>query len=261
MTLWDHKDKEFAQEREKLRALCYGSVSKKIELTCTNCGTKFLRFQSQAVASTHFCSKECVLAHGLIDVPCSWPGCTEKMKGRVFQVTRSDGAKVNSYKVDLRKTGEYKAYHFCPHHKETAARYLETQARPSNGRLKFLADPNCEWDARAISSKFVRMIVFEQSNCRCSACNEKMDWKAPPKTWEVDHIVPVFRGGKTRLNNLQVLCRACHNTKSSAEKSEVARKRHSSDGQRSTRWMTHYEKDQLIASLRAQLDEALRRLK
>jgi 5-methylcytosine-specific restriction endonuclease McrA len=232
----------------------------KLTLNCANCGDEFQRFRSQAVSAKHFCSKDCSVTHGLIDVPCSWPGCSATMKGRAHKTVHGRHP-VTTFKVDLRRTGQYKQYHFCAEHSEIAGQHLGAGARVSNGRYKFLTDPNCEWDARATSSKFVRLVIFIRSEKKCSKCKADQDWNAPPKTWEVDHIIPVFKGGKSRLDNMQVLCRSCHNEKSGAEKSEVAKARWHAGKERGTRWMTHYEKDQLIASLRAQLEEALRRSK
>lgn len=232
----------------------------RLSLNCANCGKAFERFRSQAVAKRHFCSKDCAAAHGLIEVPCSWPECETTMKGRAHKTVHG-AHEVTKFKVNLTRGGQYKQYHFCAAHLNLTEKYLGPDVRISNGRYKFLTDPNCEWDARATSSKFVRLLIFTRAEMKCCGCGSPQDWNAPPKTWEVDHIVPIFKGGRSRLDNMQVLCWACHNEKSAVEKSEVAKTRWRSGKQRGTRWMTHYEKDQLIASLRAQLDEALRRLK
>ena len=69
--------------------------------------------------------------------------------------------------------------------------------------------------------------------------------------WQVDHIQPVFRGGATKIDNLRILCRRCHDEKSAGEKSAASLQRHVAH--KNGRWLTHYEKDQLIETLRAEI--------
>jgi 5-methylcytosine-specific restriction endonuclease McrA len=133
------------------------------------------------------------------------------------------------------------------------AEYLGPSSRFTGGRSQMLADPEKEYDHRALCSRFTRMILFERAGRRCETCTRPLDWLAPFKTWEIDHRIPVFRGGKTKLSNLQILCADCHGAKSSLEKSEVAKARWHSERVKGTRWITHHEKDQLIADLRQQI--------
>jgi 5-methylcytosine-specific restriction endonuclease McrA len=61
-------------------------------------------------------------------------------------------------------------------------------------------------------SEGLRYDVFARANFRCEACG------ASPKDkdnevevrLEVDHIIPVSKGGSSAFNNLQALCRACN---------------------------------------------------
>ena len=41
---------------------------------------------------------------------------------------------------------------------------------------------------------------------RCALCNRLFD----DSLWDLDHIVPLFRGGTNDLSNIRALCRACH---------------------------------------------------
>jgi 5-methylcytosine-specific restriction protein A len=55
-----------------------------------------------------------------------------------------------------------------------------------------------------------RLALFLAANGQCQACV----WPLTPGTrWEVDHIIPVALGGSRRPDNLQVLCAACHGSK------------------------------------------------
>lgn len=43
---------------------------------------------------------------------------------------------------------------------------------------------------------------------------------ASPENLTIDHIIPIFKGGLNELDNLQYLCRPCHNKKSHKEQTE-----------------------------------------
>lgn len=53
-----------------------------------------------------------------------------------------------------------------------------------------------------------KKIVASNQKWICSHCKELLDY-----TYEVDHIIPLFKGGSNQLNNLQALCRNCHGRK------------------------------------------------
>lgn len=57
----------------------------------------------------------------------------------------------------------------------------------------------------------LRMQVLQQDNFRCRICGASADEGA---RLEVDHIVPVSRGGTNDRNNLQTLCEKCNVGKS-----------------------------------------------
>ncbi|MFI8815733.1 MULTISPECIES: HNH endonuclease [unclassified Streptomyces] len=58
------------------------------------------------------------------------------------------------------------------------------------------------------SKRRTRTLVRDRFTCqRCGAHKEL----------EVDHIVPVARGGSWEPDNLQTLCRSCHRTKTYSE--------------------------------------------
>jgi hypothetical protein len=51
----------------------------------------------------------------------------------------------------------------------------------------------------------------EDGNYVCAICGVKNQWKVP---FQVDHIIPMNKGGKTVPDNLQILCRSCNARKS-----------------------------------------------
>lgn len=64
---------------------------------------------------------------------------------------------------------------------------------------------------RAKMSNSLRNDIFKRDNYRCCICGKSA---RDGVRLEVDHIIPVSKGGKTIYNNLQTLCDRCNNGKS-----------------------------------------------
>jgi hypothetical protein len=60
---------------------------------------------------------------------------------------------------------------------------------------------------RNISPLQKKMVAYNQS-WKCKNCNNILDY-----TYEVDHIIPLYKGGTNHMDNLQALCRNCHGRK------------------------------------------------
>lgn len=56
-----------------------------------------------------------------------------------------------------------------------------------------------------VSNK-MRFAIYRRDNYRCRYCHRSQSIT----TLEVDHIVPIAKGGKTTFNNLQTLCHDCN---------------------------------------------------
>lgn len=63
---------------------------------------------------------------------------------------------------------------------------------------------------RTIMTDSLRYDVFKRDNYCCQICGAS---RKDGVKLEVDHIIPVSRGGKTELNNLQTLCERCNRGK------------------------------------------------
>ena len=56
--------------------------------------------------------------------------------------------------------------------------------------------------------------VAAEQKWRCALCKSLLN-----ETYEIDHIKPLFKGGKNSESNLQALCKRCHTMKSALEQS------------------------------------------
>ena len=55
-----------------------------------------------------------------------------------------------------------------------------------------------------------RQVIFRRDKGICQICGKECEWN----DWEADHIVPWSKGGKTEIENGQVLCSTCNQKKS-----------------------------------------------
>lgn len=68
------------------------------------------------------------------------------------------------------------------------------------------------------AEKFTYLEIFVRDGWRCKHCNcntpAKLRGTTRPNAPEIDHIVPLSRGGKHERRNVQLLCKACNSEKS-----------------------------------------------
>jgi 5-methylcytosine-specific restriction enzyme A len=61
-----------------------------------------------------------------------------------------------------------------------------------------------------------KKVVASSQQWTCSTCKQLLD-----ASYEIDHIIPLYKGGNNDLNNLQALCRNCHGQKTINDKLNV----------------------------------------
>ncbi|MFB9072289.1 HNH endonuclease [Citricoccus parietis] len=66
---------------------------------------------------------------------------------------------------------------------------------------------------RALMTARLRNFIKDRDNHTCQNCSISLT-KEPHLLLEVDHIVPVSKGGLSTIENLQTLCWKCNRTKS-----------------------------------------------
>lgn len=69
-------------------------------------------------------------------------------------------------------------------------------------------DSICLVERGKVSNK-LRFAVYARDGERCAKCGSR-------RNLEIDHIIPISKGGKTTLNNLQTLCHNCNMKKGSS---------------------------------------------
>lgn len=62
-------------------------------------------------------------------------------------------------------------------------------------------------------SQTKKKIVASNQKWHCNMCMNMLDY-----TYEIDHIIPLYKGGNNDLSNLQALCRNCHGKKTIYDK-------------------------------------------
>jgi hypothetical protein len=84
----------------------------------------------------------------------------------------------------------------------------------NNNKRNFIHKPNSKIKRNVSESK--KKYIASNQKWRCAHCNNMLD-----NTYEVDHIIALYRGGNNELNNLEALCRNCHGIKTFKEKMNI----------------------------------------
>ena len=69
-------------------------------------------------------------------------------------------------------------------------------------------------EQRALMTSKLRQFIKERDGYTCKFCGNSI-YKEPNLLLEIDHIIPIAKGGTTEANNLQTLCWKCNRQKSS----------------------------------------------
>lgn len=64
-------------------------------------------------------------------------------------------------------------------------------------------------DTKRLFDSSQRIVIYRKNNGICQKCGKKCDWN----DYEADHIISWNRGGKTEIENGQVLCGSCNASK------------------------------------------------
>lgn len=65
--------------------------------------------------------------------------------------------------------------------------------------------------AKVISNK-KRLSIFKRDTSNCQYCGVVVDFENK-NSWQIDHIIPISRGGNHSIENLKLACRSCNASK------------------------------------------------
>lgn len=116
--------------------------------------------------------------------------------------------------ADEKKPGDEQNPSFVAYHEKTAH---STDAFDSlEYRHKFLMEDLflhvanlTPKDSERLFDEYQRRVIFRKNNGICQECGKKCEWE----DYQADHIIPWSKGGKTIVENGQVLCSACNQKK------------------------------------------------
>ena len=80
----------------------------------------------------------------------------------------------------------------------------------------FYKSSNNKTNLRSKLNETKKKVVASSQQWTCRNCNKILD-----ASYEIDHIIPLYKGGSNDLNNLQALCRNCHGQKTINDKLNV----------------------------------------
>ena len=107
----------------------------------------------------------------------------------------------------------------CPKPKPKRMRPM-SKGRSLRGEVpeKLLEDTITRSIRQPVFSTSFRLNLFLKRKGSCASCYQKID---AGKAWDIDHILPVALGGTNEPENLQILCKPCHQSKTT--KSDIPR--------------------------------------
>ena len=131
-------------------------------------------------------------------------------------VTLRNQRKYNNRKLNIPNREEVQMNNFknqynTRYHK-TFQNQINSKAKTGSSNINLIKNPSPKKHKRSVSESKKKFIASNQK-WKCSHCQQLLD-----NTYEVDHIVALYKGGSNELNNLEALCRNCHGKKTFMEK-------------------------------------------
>lgn len=137
----------------------------------------------------------------------------QKLENEIFNSMKQQPVLVFRIKVDiyLTKINGRLLSHKCDSFNESEIEEIICLLkRKNNGRyvVNDIWRAICRVERGKVSNK-IRFAVYERDGYRCRFCGSDFDL-------EIDHILPISKGGKSNVSNLQTLCHNCNYSKSNS---------------------------------------------
>jgi hypothetical protein len=207
------------------------------ERSCDHCGEPFRkRSETTDTKRTRFCSRVCYFEFNAAPAPRSRLALKECICGKV-RLTRLQGTKFCSERcraADARRLSKawYGALPKPVHAPRTCARCFARFLPGHGAQIRFCSKACSKAYERSVSGRTYRQrakhhgvawepigpfSVFNRDGWKCQICGVKTPRKLRgsihPRAPELDHRVPMVRGGPHLRTNLQCACRACNGAK------------------------------------------------
>ena len=72
----------------------------------------------------------------------------------------------------------------------------------------------CVLQKYKLFSEFEKQSIASAHDYKCNICNTDL----VEREFDIDHKIPISKGGKNSVENLQSLCKSCHKNKTVNEK-------------------------------------------
>jgi len=72
-------------------------------------------------------------------------------------------------------------------------------------------------DGKRLVSETTKKLVASKQHWTCGMCKKMLD-----ETFEVDHVIPLYKGGSNEISNLMALDPICHRKKTNADRLNLA---------------------------------------
>ena len=122
----------------------------------------------------------------------------------------------NNRKINLPTKNQVEMKNFQKQYNNRYQKQFHQQINPQtkigSSSINLIKNPRPKKHKRNVSESKKKFIASNQK-WKCAHCQNLLD-----NTYEVDHIIALYKGGSNELNNLEALCRNCHGKKTFMEK-------------------------------------------